>query len=96
MRDEDKGSKGVWEARCNEGGKNLPVDVENDGYEEEFERGGWECMRFLNLERESEIPGLTTHRADMRSDQKSGLGRACFMGGVSGEPRGLGTLLRME
>lgn len=39
VRDEEKGSERVWEVLCDEGGKNLPIDVENERYEEELERG---------------------------------------------------------
>lgn len=44
VRDEKKGSERVLEALGDEGGKDLPIDVKNDGYEEELERGRWVQM----------------------------------------------------
>lgn len=41
VRNEEKGSERVWEALGDEGGKNLPINIKDDGYEEEFEGGSW-------------------------------------------------------
>lgn len=40
IRDEEKGSERVWETVGDERGEHLPIDIQDDGYQQEFERGG--------------------------------------------------------